>query len=147
MPCLQVAPCGLRWCCAGQHTNFRRSGWRASWLLFWPANQTALSSSEHGAGHSHKHLGTGGALLAALVSGRAAHDFEELSLESILAEVMGVLRVWYEPKGVHVPNPVQVSLDTPDNGRPATQCTSCEHPNTRMCLQHGTRNLGAGLPR
>ena len=47
-------------------------------------------------------------MLAALVSGAAAQRFEELPLEAAVAEVMAVLRGWYSPRGISVPEPLQV---------------------------------------
>ena len=47
-------------------------------------------------------------MLAALVSGAAARRFEELPLEAAIAEVMAVLRGWYSPRGISVPEPLQV---------------------------------------
>ena len=47
-------------------------------------------------------------MLAALVSGAAAQRFEELPLEAAVAEVVAVLRGWFSPRGISVPEPLQV---------------------------------------
>lgn len=51
---------------------------------------------------------SGGALLAALVAGDAADDFESADPKESAAEVLRVLRGMYGPKGVNVPAPLQV---------------------------------------
>ena len=50
----------------------------------------------------------GGAVLAALVSGRAAARFEDMPLQQAVAEVMAVLQAWFAPRGISVPEPLQV---------------------------------------
>jgi hypothetical protein len=57
--------------------------------------------------YSYAHL-AGGPLLASLVSGKAATEFENQSPKEAVIRVMGVLRRIFEPKGVTVPMPVQV---------------------------------------
>ena len=47
-------------------------------------------------------------MLAALVSGRAASELEDLPTQAAVAQVMDVLRSWYAPRGVTVPDPLQV---------------------------------------
>ena len=51
---------------------------------------------------------SGAAVLAALVSGAAAKDFERLSCEEASRKVMAILQGIFEPKGVTVPAPLQV---------------------------------------
>ena len=55
---------------------------------------------------------SGGPLLIALVSGEAAYHFEEISAAEATSRVMQVLRSIFEPKGINVPSPLQVSLFT-----------------------------------
>lgn len=50
----------------------------------------------------------GGPLLAALVSGDAAVEFEKQSPEAIVARVLGVLERIFKPRGIRVPQPLQV---------------------------------------
>ena len=47
--------------------------------------------------------------MAALVSGEAAEDIEKIPAHQAVAEAMTVLRGIFEPKGIHVPTPLQVS--------------------------------------
>ena len=54
-------------------------------------------------------LFAGGPLLAALVSGEAAEAVEKVSAGEAVAEVMTVLRGIFEPQGIQVPTPLQVS--------------------------------------
>lgn len=49
---------------------------------------------------------SGGSLLLALVAGEAAKRFEKVPSTDVIADVMGILRSIYEPKGVTVPNPL-----------------------------------------
>ena len=49
----------------------------------------------------------GGPLLAALVSGEAAEAIEKVPAHQAVAEAMAVLRGIFEPKGIHVPSPLQ----------------------------------------
>ena len=61
----------------------------------------------------------GGALLAALVAGDSAEDFEREDPKESARKVLRVLRGMYEPKKVNVPAPLQVpgsSLCLLDNG-------------------------------
>ena len=51
-----------------------------------------------------------GALLAALVAGDAAEDFEKADPKESARKVLEVLRSMFAPKGVNVPAPLQVSL-------------------------------------
>lgn len=57
--------------------------------------------------YSYAHL-AGGPLLASLISGKAALDYEEQKPSEAVARVMRVLRRIFEPKGIPVPMPVQV---------------------------------------
>ena len=50
----------------------------------------------------------GGPLLAALVSGDAGAEFEKQSPEAIVQRVLSVLERIFKPKGINVPQPVQV---------------------------------------
>ncbi len=50
----------------------------------------------------------GGPLLAALVSGDAAVKFEKQSPDAIVARVLGVLERIFKPRGIRVPQPLQV---------------------------------------
>ena len=50
-----------------------------------------------------------GPVLAALVAGEAAEAFERQSAAAAVERVMVVLRRIYEPQGIHVPAPVQVT--------------------------------------
>lgn len=47
-------------------------------------------------------------MLASLISGKAALDYEEQKPSEAVARVMRVLRRIFEPKGIPVPMPVQV---------------------------------------
>lgn len=58
--------------------------------------------------YSYEHV-SGAPLLAALVSGAAAREFEEQQPSESVARLMTVLRGWFEPRGVSVPEPLQVS--------------------------------------
>lgn len=51
---------------------------------------------------------SGGAVLAALVSGDAAKEFEEMSCEQATQRVMRFLRSVFLPRGIYVPAPLQV---------------------------------------
>lgn len=51
---------------------------------------------------------SGGAVLAALVAGDAAVQFEARPQQECVAEVMELLRGIFEPQGVAVPEPLQV---------------------------------------
>ena len=51
-----------------------------------------------------------GALLAALVAGDAAEDFERADPKESARKVLEVLRSMFAPKGVNVPAPLQVPL-------------------------------------
>jgi Flavin containing amine oxidoreductase len=51
---------------------------------------------------------SGGPLLAALVSGDAGSEFEKQSPEAIVQRVLAVLERVFKPKGIAVPQPVQV---------------------------------------
>ena len=51
---------------------------------------------------------SGAPVLAALVSGDAAKDFERLSCEEATRKVVAILQGIFEPKGVTVPAPLQV---------------------------------------
>ena len=53
-----------------------------------------------------------GPVLAALVAGEAAEAFEQQPAAAAVERVMTVLRGIYEPQGIHVPTPVQVTLAT-----------------------------------
>ena len=52
---------------------------------------------------------SGGPLLIGLVSGAAAYQFEQMPAAEATARVMQVLRSIFEPRGVEVPSPLQVS--------------------------------------
>jgi len=51
---------------------------------------------------------SGGAVLAALVAGDVALEFERLSQEQAVADVMDLLHSIFTPQGVAVPDPIQV---------------------------------------
>ncbi|BDA49228.1 Lysine-specific histone demethylase 1 homolog 1 [Coccomyxa sp. Obi] len=51
---------------------------------------------------------SGGAVLAALVAGEAGVEFEKVSPEENTRRVMAVLTSIFNPKGIHVPAPLQV---------------------------------------
>ncbi|GMH17888.1 hypothetical protein Nepgr_019729 [Nepenthes gracilis] len=51
---------------------------------------------------------SGGPLLVALVAGEAAIRFEKMSPADALERVMDILRGIFNPKGIEVPNPIQV---------------------------------------
>ncbi|EIE24819.1 hypothetical protein COCSUDRAFT_36098 [Coccomyxa subellipsoidea C-169] len=51
---------------------------------------------------------SGGAVLAALVAGDAAVDFEKTASEESARRVLATLRGIFNPKGIHVPAPLQV---------------------------------------
>ncbi|XP_020600317.1 lysine-specific histone demethylase 1 homolog 2 [Phalaenopsis equestris] len=53
------------------------------------------------------HTVSGGALLTALVAGKAALNFENSDPVALLHNVIGVLRGIYRPKGIEVPDPIQ----------------------------------------
>jgi lysine-specific histone demethylase 1 len=53
---------------------------------------------------------SGGAVLAALVAGDAAVEFEAKPEAQAVAEVMQLLRGIFEPQGVAVPEPLQVGI-------------------------------------
>lgn len=53
------------------------------------------------------HTVSGGAVLVALVAGEAALDFECTDPSILLHRVLNLLRGIYNPKGVHVPDPIQ----------------------------------------
>lgn len=53
---------------------------------------------------------SGGAVLAALVAGEAGVEFEEVSPEENTRRVMTVLTSIFNPKGIHVPTPLQVTV-------------------------------------
>ncbi|KAL2944066.1 Lysine-specific histone demethylase 1-like protein 2 [Bienertia sinuspersici] len=53
------------------------------------------------------HTVSGGAVLVALVAGEAAKDFEHTNPSILLHRVLNQLRGIYNPKGVHVPDPIQ----------------------------------------
>ena len=57
--------------------------------------------------YSYNHI-SGAAVLAGLISGDAAAEFEERSLEQSTQRVMAMIRNIFEPKGVTVPAPLQV---------------------------------------
>ena len=54
----------------------------------------------------------GGPCLTALVAGEAAERFEEQGSAESVAKVMAALRTIFAPKRIHVPPPVQVSLNS-----------------------------------
>lgn len=56
---------------------------------------------------------TAGALLAALVAGDAAEDFERADPKESARQVLEVLRSMFAPKGVNIPAPLQVPLIDP----------------------------------
>ena len=56
------------------------------------------------------HPMTAGALLAALVAGDAAEDFERADPKDSARKVLEVLRSMFAPKGVNVPAPLQLPL-------------------------------------
>eukprot|EP00884_Botryococcus_braunii_P000714 jgi/Botrbrau1/10643/Bobra.53_2s0002.1 len=56
--------------------------------------------------YSYAHL-AGGPLLASLISGKAALDYEDQKPKDAVVRVMRVLRRIFEPKGIPVPMPVQ----------------------------------------
>ena len=56
----------------------------------------------------------GGPLLAALVSGEAAEAIEKVPAHQAVAEAMAVLRGIFEPKGIHVPSPLQACCTRSD---------------------------------
>ena len=68
---------------------------------------------------------TAGALLAALVAGDAAEDFERADPKESARKVLEVLRSMFAPKGVNIPAPLQVPL---------------------VALQHCTRQKPSVLP-
>ncbi len=53
---------------------------------------------------------SGGAVLAALVAGDAAVDFEKTTSEESARRVLATLRGIFNPKGIHVPAPLQVII-------------------------------------
>ncbi|KAH0459785.1 hypothetical protein IEQ34_010448 [Dendrobium chrysotoxum] len=53
------------------------------------------------------HTVSGGALLTALVAGKAALTFELTDPVALLHNVLGVLRGIYRPRGIEVPDPIQ----------------------------------------
>ena len=59
--------------------------------------------------YSYNHI-SGAAVLAGLISGDAAKEFEERSLEQSTERVMAMIRGIFEPKGIIVPAPLQVRL-------------------------------------
>ena len=63
---------------------------------------------------SHQtHLMPAGALLAALVAGDAAEDFERADPKESTRKVLEVLRSMFAPKGINIPAPLQVLLTAP----------------------------------
>lgn len=53
---------------------------------------------------------SGGAVLAALVAGEAGVEFEKVSPKENVRRVMAVLSSIFNPKGIHVPAPLQVTI-------------------------------------
>ncbi|KAJ8754633.1 hypothetical protein K2173_010724 [Erythroxylum novogranatense] len=53
------------------------------------------------------HTVSGGPVLIALVAGEAAAMFEDTNPSTLLHRVLSVLRGIYQPKGIHVPDPIQ----------------------------------------
>lgn len=51
---------------------------------------------------------SGSAVLAALVAGQAAAEFERTEPEEAARRVLAALRGIFNPKGIHVPAPLQV---------------------------------------
>lgn len=71
----------------------------------------------------------GGALLAALVAGDSAEDFEREDPKESARKVLRVLRGMYEPKKVNVPAPLQVpdsSHRLLDNGWRCGHCRASQ---------------------
>ena len=62
-----------------------------------------------------------GPVLAALVAGEAAEEFERQPAAASVERVLAVLRRIYEPQGIRVPAPVQVPPLHRDTGR----CCAC----------------------
>ncbi len=52
---------------------------------------------------------SGGAVLAGLVAGDAALDIEQVPAKTAVERAMEVLRDLFRPKGIEVPEPLQVS--------------------------------------
>ena len=65
--------------------------------------------------YSYSHI-SGAAVLAGLISGDAAKDFEERSVEESSMIVMRMLKGIFEPKGIAVPAPLQVRRPQQDGG-------------------------------
>ena len=87
-------------------------------VAFWGApdmfGRTAPSAADRGEFflfYSYAHI-SGGAVLAALVAGDAALRFERQPPEEAARKVLRVLRGIFEPKGVRVPAPLQVTGDS-----------------------------------
>ena len=72
---------------------------------------------------------SGGAVLAALVAGDAAVEFEAKPEAQAVGEVLQLLRGVFEPQGVAVPQPLQVSST-------ATSAAVCA--DTRLLGVHGS---------
>ena len=62
--------------------------------------------------YSYSHI-SGAAVLAGLISGDAAKEFEERSLEQSTQRVMAMIKGIFEPKGITVPAPLQVNVRRP----------------------------------
>lgn len=71
---------------------------------------------------------SGGAVLAALVAGDAAVEFEAKPEAQAVVEVLQLLRGVFEPQGVTVPQPLQVSA-----AKSAAVCA-----DTRLLGVHGS---------
>lgn len=94
----------------------------------------------------------GGPLLAALVSGEAAEAIEKIPAHQAVAEAMTVLRGIFEPKGIHVPSPLQVPLLALHHAYCyrkdcllAFWCDMLEHDDVAHMSQPGAESCWLGL--